>query len=582
MFFTLVKLIIGVSKMRNFSRRDFLKLSASALAVASVSTLLSGCVSNFSRDALSKVSFSHGVASGDANQQAVILWTRAIPVQAGVTQVNLAWQLSKDPSFKQLERSGYVSTSAERDFTVKVDVQQLMPDQRYYYRFVAADSDSMTGVTRTLATAGMTELKLAVFSCSNYPAGYFNVYREAARRNDVDAVIHLGDYIYEYAADGYATERAVEIGRTLATDNASEIITLDDYRKRYALYRTDAGLQQLHAAVPWYLVWDDHEITNDTWHSGAENHQPDSEGDFFERRSAAVRAYYEWLPIRPPMGEDSIQIYRSFNFGELLSLHLLDTRLIARDQQLAYKNYTDPQTGEFAAARYKEDISAERNLLGKAQLGWLTGQLQQSSAKWQLLGQQVLMSKMHIPAELLGTRDFSTLPAKLLALEEVKLRVLRTQQQGLEPDAEDLARVTRLMPYNLDAWDGYPREREQLYATARALNKPLLVIAGDTHNAWHSVLTDQHGQQVGVEFATPSVSSPGMEKYLKIEQEQAAEVASAFSTLINDLQWCNLHQRGFMLLSVTVQGVQCNWQFIDNILTEDYQVVAEHKAVYQA
>lgn len=566
--------------MPPFSRRSFLKYSASLLAVASVSTLLTGCSEQINPAKLSQVLFSHGVASGDATQHAVILWTRAQPKVAALTEVTVAWQLARDPAFNDLVRSGYVTTSAARDFTVKLDIQQLSPGQRYYYRFMGADSESALGKTGTLHAAGLTPLKLAVFSCSNYPAGYFNVYREAARQADLDAVIHLGDYIYEYAADGYATEQATKIGRTLPADNASEIISLTDYRKRYALYRSDAALQQLHAAVPWYVVWDDHEITNDTWHSGAENHQSDTEGDFFERRAAAVQAYYEWLPIRPPQGDDSIQIYRSFDFGELLSLHLLDTRLIARDQQLDYKNYLDADSGAFAAERFQADISADRQLLGKTQLGWLTEQLGQSKAKWQVLGQQVLMAKMSVPAELLGVRDYSTLPAKLQSLAAAKQRVLMAQQQGETADATDLARISRVMPYNLDAWDGYPREREQLFATAKALKKPLVVIAGDTHNAWHSVLTDQQGQQVGVEFATPSVSSPGMEKYLNIQPEQASALAGAFSLLINDLQWCNLHQRGYMQLSITADKVQCDWQFIDTVLSEDYQLVAQHQAQY--
>lgn len=567
--------------MPPFSRRDFLKCSASLLAVASVSTLLSGCSTVVNTAELSSVVFSHGVASGDATQDAIILWTRAQPTNAALTEVRVAWQLARDAAFTDIVRSGYVTSSAARDFTVKIDVQQLTAVQRYFYRFIGANSESSVGRTRTLAASGSTAVKLAVFSCSNYPAGYFNVYREAAKQADLDAVIHLGDYLYEYGADGYATEHAADLGRTLAADNATETVSLQDYRKRYALYRSDSALQQLHAAVPWYLVWDDHEITNDTWHSGAQNHQPETEGDFFVRRRAAVQAYYEWLPIRPPLGEDSIQIYRSFTFGDLLSLHLLDTRLIARDQQLAYKNYTDSATGDFAAAQFQADITAERHLLGQAQLSWLTTQLSQSQAKWQLLGQQVLMAKMHIPAELLAVRDLKQVPARLQQLVAAKQRVLQAQQQGESPAASDLARLNQRMPYNLDAWDGYPREREQLYATAKALNKPLVVLAGDTHNAWHSVLTDQQGSQVGVEFATPSVSSPGMEKYLNIAPEQASALAQAFSMLITDLQWCNLHQRGFMQITVSHDQVACDWRFIDTVLSDTYQVAGQHQAIFQ-
>jgi len=566
--------------MNNFSRRNFLKLTAAALAVSSVSSMLTGCsavsdVHNFSR-----VLFSHGVASGDATQSSIILWTRAQPLQTDVNSAHLGWQLALDTQFKQVVRSGQVSTSAERDFTVKVDVQELPAGSNYFYRFIGADTKSTVGKTKTLASSQLSNLKLAVFSCSNYPAGYFNAYREAALQEDLDAVIHLGDYIYEYAADGYATEKSTEIDRTFAEGNTSEILSLDDYRKRYALYRTDAGLQQLHAAVPWYLVWDDHEITNDTWHSGAENHQAETEGDFLVRRMAAVRAYYEWLPIRPPQGEASAQIYRSFDFGNLLSLHLLDTRVIARDEQLDYKNYLDTNTGKFAAERFATDIRAERSLLGQEQLGWLREKLKQSTCHWQLLGQQILMSKMHLPAELLNVQDYSKLPEKLKALVEVKTRVLEAQKAGKPVDPTDFARVNQLMPYNLDAWDGYPREREQLYAIAKQLNKPLVVIAGDTHNAWYSLLVDQHDQQVGVEFATPSVSSPGMEYYLQVPPAQTEALANAFSLLIKDLQWCNLHQRGFMQLFVTRDRITCEWIFIDNILSETYQVVARHRQMY--
>ena len=566
--------------MNNFSRRDFLKLTVAALAVSSVSSMLTGCATVSDVQNFSRIMFSHGVASGDATQNSIILWTRALPVQAGVSAVNLGWQLALDAQFNQVVRSGQVSTSAERDFTVKVDVQELPAGSNYFYRFLGADSQSTVGKTKTLVSEQLSALKLAVFSCSNYPAGYFNAYREAALQADLDAVIHLGDYIYEYAADGYATEKSAEIGRTFAADNKSEILSLDDYRKRYALYRTDAGLQQLHAAVPWYLVWDDHEVTNDTWKNGAENHQAETEGDFLLRRMAAVRAYYEWLPIRPPQGEASAQIYRSFDFGDLLSLHLLDTRVIARDEQLDYKNYLDPKTGQFASERFRSDISAQRSLLGEQQLGWLTGKLQQSRCRWQLLGQQVLMSKMHIPAELLSVQDYSKLPEKLQALVEVKKRVLTAQQTGQKVDPTDLARVNTVMPYNLDAWDGYPREREQLYAIAKQLDKPLIVIAGDTHNAWYSLLMDQHDQQVGVEFATQSVSSPGMEYYLNVPAAQTEALAQAFSLLIKDLQWCNLHQRGFMQLSITRERIDCEWLFIDNILSENYQVVARHKQSY--
>lgn len=560
------------------SRRTFLKYCGATLGVAAVSTMLTGCLSDISKKTLSAVNFESGVASGDATQTAIILWTRATPVAPQTAKVTVAWELASDANFTQILRSGYTDTSAAVDFTVKIDVQELTAGQTYYYRFLGASSESTNGHTATLPKGHLEQLKLAVFSCSNYPAGYFNVYTEAAKQQP-DAVIHLGDYIYEYGSDGYATENAAAIGRTLADNNSNEILTLDDYRRRYATYRKDKGLQQLHAAAPWYMVWDDHEIANDTWKEGAENHQPETEGDFFVRRAAALQAYFEWLPLRPPKADDNTYIYRSFDFGDLFSLHMLDTRIIARAEQLDYKNYVDPQTGKFDQQRLMQDFGRYRPLLGEEQLNWLTQQVQASTATWQVLGQQILMSKMHLPAEIIASQDLAKAPAKIVELTQVKQRVLQAQAQGLEPDATDLARLTAL-PYNLDAWDGYPAEREMLYQQLQATNKKLLVLAGDTHNAWYNTLTNAKGEKIGVEFATSSVSSPGMEKYLKLDAEQATQLAQALTLLIDDLQYCNLHQRGYMQLLLTHQQVTTDWIFIDTILSEEYQVTEQHRVEY--
>lgn len=562
------------------SRRTFLKYCGATLGVAAISTSLTGCLSSLSKNKLSNVLFESGVASGDATQTAVILWTRATPTaNTQHTEVNIAWELASDAQFSRIVRSGYTSTSTASDFTVKIDVQELSAGQTYYYRFIGANNESTVGRTTTLASGSLSQLKLAVFSCSNYPAGYFNVYTEAAKQQP-DAVIHLGDYIYEYGSDGYATENAANIGRTLAENNSNEILTLDDYRRRYALYRKDKGLQQLHAAAPWYMVWDDHEIANDTWKDGAENHQPDTEGDFYQRRAAALQAYFEWLPLRPPKVDDNTYIYRSFDFGDLFSLHMLDTRIIARAEQLDYKNYVDPQTGRFDQQRLMQDFSSYRPLLGQEQLAWLNQKVNSSTATWQVLGQQILMSRMHLPAEIIANPDLSKAPAKIAELTQVKQRVLQAQAQGLQPDATDLARISTALPYNLDAWDGYPAEREMLYQQLKASNKKLLVLAGDTHNAWYSSLTTLQGEKIGVEFATSSVSSPGMEKYLKLDEQQASQLAQALTLLIDDLHYCNLHQRGYMQLLLTHQQVTTDWIFIDNILSEEYQVTGQHRVEY--
>ncbi|MFV8784037.1 alkaline phosphatase D family protein [Microbulbifer sp. SA54] len=562
--------------MTQFSRRHFIKAALAASGGIAVSTPLQA----MTRPQLpSEVAFAHGVASGDPLQDAVILWTRATPAAgiqpSGPTRVT--WELASDPEFNKIVRRGGVETDLARDYTVKVDVLGLQPNTAYYYRFIGASEQSPVGRTKTLPQEGVEQVKLAIFSCANYPAGYFNAYQLAADRGDWDAVLHLGDYIYEYGAGGYATARAAEIGRALPEDNSGELYTLTDYRKRYALYHTDAGLQALHAAAPFIAVWDDHEISNDTWKAGAQNHS-EEEGDFFARRAAAVQAYYEWLPIRPPMGERNPQIYRSFRFGDLLDLHMLDTRVIGRDQQLDFQDYMDSD-GNFDGRAFRAAVQdPARTLLGKPQLQWLQEALAASSGRWQLLGQQVLMGKMLLPAEMMtsfyrgGSPD---LTAELIGLKAASL-------QGKPISDSQRARLAQVVPYNLDAWDGYAVEREALYEQVKGLGKNLVVVAGDTHNAWYSHLKDIKGEMVGVEFATPSVTSPGMETYLKMDEKAARELAAGMPVLVDDLQYCNLHQRGYMALTLRRDGVEAEWNFVDNIDSPEFVAVDSHRIVYRA
>jgi alkaline phosphatase D len=559
------------------SRRHFLRLSSALTGSVVLSTALGGCQPVRPRDALSVARFDHGIASGDPAVDSVLLWTRATPA-AGELALNLAWELAEDAAFERVIRRGEVRADAERDYTVKVDVRDLEPGTEYFYRFAARDSASVVGRSKTLPGAGVQQLRMAVFSCSNYPTGYFHVYREGSRVAGLDAFLHLGDYLYEYGMGEYATEQAVELGRELAADNAGELHSLGDYRKRYALYRRDPDLQAMHAAAPCIAVWDDHEVANDAWREGAENHSPE-EGDFGERKLAALRAWYEWLPVRPPVAEGSEQIYRSFDFGDLLSLHMLDTRIIARDRQLEYRDYVDPETGAMDQERFRADLgNPQRSLLGAAQLTWLGERLAASNARWQVLGQQVLMAKMHLPADLLAVEELSELPPLLAELAELKA----AQQRGVDIGPEQEARLQRVTPYNLDAWDGYPVEREKLYGMAQQLGKRLIVLAGDTHNAWYSRLHDRQGTEVGVELATASVTSPGLEKYLQVEGEQAMELAQAMTLLIEELQYCNAHQRGFMLLEVTPVSLEAQWLFVDSINDRNYQLAGSHRLSLEA
>ena len=558
------------------SRRNFLKTSAASIFTVAVSSAITGCAQTLTNKPLSAIEFKHGVASGDPLSNALIIWTRATTSQSNF-EVTAAWELASDSQFKNIIRSGREQTDKSRDFTIKIDVQELAPSTEYFYRFMGLNKQSPIGRAKTLPINNIEQVKMAVVSCSNYPAGYFNAYTDAAKQKDLDVVLHLGDYIYEYPMGGYATENAEKIGRQLAADNSGEIITLSDYRKRYAIYRTDQGLQALHAAAPFIAIWDDHEVTNDTYKSGAENHTPD-EGDFFKRRAAAIQAYYEWLPIRPPMGEQSPQIYRTFDFGNLISLHMLDTRVIARDKQLAYSDYKNLETKQMDVARFASDLNnPNRQLLGNTQLNWLTSAITKSNAKWQVLGQQVLMTKMWLPTEIFSQSDRTKIPQVLKELVTIKKAVLANK--AVTP--EQLARVNTLMPYNLDAWDGYPSEREALYKSVTALNKKLVVVAGDTHNAWHGTLKNAKGESVGVEFATPGVTSPGMEHYLALNTAQAKQMADSLSLLINDLNYCDLSHRGYMLLTITKEQITSDWRYIDNINSPSYNITDQHQSVYK-
>ena len=565
------------------SRRELLQKSLASFGALSLPISLTACGGD-SDDGMQsnsvKADFLHGVASGDPLKDKVILWTRLTPNDVSL-RLEVIWEIALDQKFSQLVNFGKVQTAQAQDFTVKVDANKLRSNQHYYYRFRYGNVISPIGQTKTLPESSNT-VNFAVCSCSNYPAGYFHVYQEIAKQ-DVDVVIHLGDYIYEYGKDGYATEDAAKLGRELALDNNKEMMTLDDYRKRYALYRKDIDLQTVHQRHPFIVIWDDHELANDTWKYGAENHTEETEsnkneGKFIERKIAALQAYFEWMPIRPVSDNDHLNIYRQFNFGTLVQLTMLDTRVLARDRQLDYADYMTAQGMNFQ--RFQEDLNHPmRTLMGSTQLQWLQAQLEQSTATWNVLGQQVLMSKMLIPAELLlplSQMDVVALNQKIPELVTLKMRALQGDPSLTEIEK---ARLTLVAPYNLDAWDGYAAEREALYATLRKVDKKVVVLAGDTHNAWASDLYNQSGAHVGLELATSSVSSPGLEKYLNIPLAQLQQFELAFRTLIDELNYCNLNQRGYLTVHFTAQQMQANWVFVNTI--KDRQYTVDHDRSYQ-
>lgn len=549
----------------HLKRRTLVKGLAASSLIPLLGANLVGCSDGSDGFQSVMADFRHGVASGDPLADRVIIWTRLTPESQG--RVRVHWEVASDQAFSTVVARGTGSTDASVDYTLKVDVEGLSPDSRYYYRFRAGQNTSPVGRTRTLPTGSIATVSFAVVSCSNYPAGYFNVYREIVDE-DIDAVLHLGDYIYEYAPGQYASDRAEEFGRVVRP--ATEIVSLDDYRSRYAQYRTDGDLQAVHAAHPFIVVWDDHEVANDAWREGADNHQPDTEGDYETRKRAAIQAWYEWLPVRPPSEEDDAIIYRRFEYGDLVDLIMLDTRIIGRDEQFVLNDFTTGGVIDVPAARAALNDS-RRTLLGETQRDWLEQQLMSVTGRWQVLGQQVLLGRYPLPARILESLDpgiggdFNEGVAALLASVAAK---------GKPPEErtpEEQALLDSAIPYNPDAWDGYGFERDALLDQAGQLGLRLITLAGDTHNAWASQLRNTMGDVVGVELATASVSSPGLEDLLGVDA--AAQFGPFLEILVDDLVYTNLTNRGYMRVTLSRDAVTTDWRYVSAIDTRDYEML---------
>ncbi len=552
------------------SRREFLIKVASVSAAMTAGASLSACGGSTA----AQPEFLYGVASGDPLASSVILWTHA-KFPGSDNTVTLRYQVAIDAAFTQIVSQGDIEAKPDTGFTAKADATGLMAGTSYFYRFVNNTATSPVGRTRTLpATA--TNLKLAVMSCSNYPAGFFNVYSDVAK-SDVEYALHLGDYIYEYASTGYASSTAATLGRVSAPTN--EILSLADYRTRHAQYKSDPDSKNLHALKPMIAVWDDHEITNDAYKDGAENHTPATEGSWVARRAAALQAYHEWMPIRT--GSDKAKIYRSFDFGKLVSLHMLDTRLIGRDQQIDIVDLAGLKGPAAQGAAFTTFTSPTRQLLGKDQMDWLTAQMAASTATWQVLGQQVLMARMEFPVSVLAalnTTDTSTAAQAAGNKAVTDYIVAKNTPDAVRTDAQKALMNTTINPklgYNLDAWDGYPVARETLLSTALQLNKRLVVLAGDTHNAWHNHLTLMGlanpalaGTKVGEEFGTSSVSSPGLEEYLVTLTP--AQIKAIFEGVVDDLKWVDASQRGYLKMTFTATEAKGEWFFVNTITNRTF------------
>ncbi len=579
------------------SRRDFIIKLSSVSATLASGGILSACGS----DASPMVNFNYGVASGDPALDGMVLWTYARYADTGLMNntVPLKYEVATDNAFTNVLKSGDLSSSSATGFTVKVNVTGLKAGTDYFYRFTSGAFRSGVGKTRTLPSLNATQVKMAVFSCTLYSAGYFNAYAEAAK-SDAQFAIHLGDYIYEYGSDPSKfgntdllnKTSAAAMGRVATPSN--DIVSLDDYRTRYAQYRTDPNLQVLHASMPWITVWDDHEFANNAFMTGAENHDPKTQGDWTVRKNNAAQAYHEWLPNRndPLDVANRFKIYRRFDFANILSLHMLDTRIEGRVQQ--YANYgTATSVADYqpyiTGLTTGSDVS--RTMISPTQLDWLQKGLASSTAKWQVLGNQDIMAKIWWPASVLttlGAVAFNPTLANQAAFSQSitdYLTAKMTAALGGTLNAQQTAllntSVNPKLPYNLDSWDGYPLNRELVLQSIQALNKPLVTLSGDSHNAWFSQLTTLKGQKVGVEFAGSSVTSPGFESLGlgsiapaldgSINSKQWLDGNGKNYGLIDDLNYIDTKSRGFLMMTFTQDAVKGEYIFLDTVVSNTYK-----------
>ncbi|MEV5241690.1 alkaline phosphatase D family protein [Streptomyces cinnamoneus] len=478
----------------------------------------------------SGTAFLHGVASGDPLPDGVLLWTRVTPTadaEPGSGRgpaVEVAWEVAEDAGFTRVVARGTVTASAATDHTVKADVRGLRPATGYFFRFTADGTHSPTARTRTAPAHGAaTEgVRFGVVSCANWESGHFSAYRHLADRRDLDAVLHLGDYIYEYGTGQYPAAKYVV--RPHAP--AHEIVTLADYRTRHGRYRTDPALQALHHAHPVVAIWDDHEFANDAWTGGAENHTPGAEGDWAVRMAAAKQAYFEWMPVRPSTEGTT---YRRLRFGKLADLHLLDLRSF-RSQQVknGSGSVDDP----------------ERTITGRAQLDWLKEGLASSDTAWRLVGNPVMISPV----------AFGALPAHLL-----------------EPLAELLGLPKGGITINTDQWDGYTDDRRELIAhlADRAIRNTVF-LTGDIHMAWANdvpkkAATYPLSSSVATEFVVTSVTSDNLDDILHVAPHTVSlAAATAIKAANRHVKWLDMDSHGYGVLDVTAERAQMDYYVVSD------------------
>lgn len=549
-------------------RRKFVIQMSSAAAVIASGGVLTACGSNGVELNGEQAAFNYGVASGDPLADRVILWTHA--KISNDASIPLTWQIAADANFSPILFSGKVTASADTGFTAKVDATGLSANTEYFYRFVAPNNSvSAVGRTRTLPVGNVSEVKLAVFSCSDYPAGYFNAY-DAAVSSGAQVALHLGDYIYEYK-DGVYPPAASAVAARVSSP-ASEVVTVADYRARHALHKADPYVKALHARMPLIAIWDDHEFANNAWIGGAENHNPQTQGTWNARKAAASQVYHEWMPIRSPDPSNLLRIYRSFDFGNLLSLHMLDTRIIGREQQpdrMLDANGRDVPNPAFLPYAFNRN----KQLLGEAQQAWLDTQMTGSKATWQILGNQTIMGRTILPASVLTT-NLSTASVTAYLTAKATPAALQTQAQK---DLLDPSKNPRIS-YTFDDWEGYPAARDAVLNSAaklKAAGKKFVVLSGDSHNAWYYKLTLADGTQVGAEFAGMSVTSSGFEGVFPPAVVPPATLAATIRAFVEDLNYVDTYRRGYMLITVTPAATKADYVYVSTVTSSSYTTTVE-------
>lgn len=516
--------------MPPLTRRDVLQ-SAGVIALAGAAGMTAAISP---AQAAAATGFLHGVASGDPLPTSVLLWTRITPTAAATPgsgvgpSVAVRWEVSTSSKFTTLAAKGSYSTTSARDHTVKVIPTGLKPATTYWYRFSANGVTSAVGKTRTAPAAGsaVKQLRMGVVSCANWQAGYFTAYRHLADRGDLDVVMHLGDYLYEYGPGEYQARDVVVRPHV----PAREIVTLRDYRQRHAQYKTDPDLQKLHARVPFVVTWDDHESADDSWSGGAGNHTEGTEGTWKARRAASQKAYAEWMPVRFEPGG---HIYRSFAFGSLASISMLDLRSYRSEQA---SSPADPAVG-----------SADRTITGTAQMSWLLGNLGATATQWKLIGNPVMIAPVRFPSTL-NTESAAAL-SEMLGVSTI---------DGV--------------PYNVDQWDGYTADRRKVtnYLRDHAVSDTVF-LTGDIHSGWAcDVPADPltypiNGRSLAAELVCTSITSDNLDDILGVPPRTASIAAETAIKAANPhIKYLDFDSHGYSVLNVTPAGVQMDWYVLSD------------------